>query len=151
MDTNKAILTATDIARQREAAQRAKQRAAAEPPPISKAQAKKLAQIQARKEKAALRESLVATLSAHQLSDAQLRLMSNSGKLGQTQSKRQALQRALHAKKEGVELEDLVPLEVDRTSLDDEELALEAEGTGESPVPVPRRESATRRSRPVRP
>jgi hypothetical protein len=124
-DANQTLLTAADIAARREASRKAKAKAEAEAPKPatvqSKAQAKKLAQIADRKRKAAERESVMASLAANQLSNSQLKLLSSSGSLGQSQSKRQRLQRALHAKREGATLDNLEPLEVEREVPSDDE------------------------------
>ena len=126
-DPNRLIISQKERQQQkREQEKKQKAKAAAEraAPPISKSQARKLAQIEARKQKEASRKQVLATLAAHEMKDSQLRLLSSSGALGHTMSKKQRLQRTMHAHKEGAALDDLEPLEVevDRPS-DDGEMA----------------------------
>lgn len=118
-DSNQTVLTSADIAARKQAAKESKANSEAEAPqavtPQSKALTKKLAQIEARKRKASERDSVIASLAANQLSDSHLKLLGSSGALGQSKNKRQRLQRALHAKREGAALDGLEPLEIERT------------------------------------
>ena len=99
-DSNARIITAEEskLIKQQAQAQRAKEKAAEaeaarKANPVSKAQQRKLAQLEARKQKAAARQEVMATLAAHRVDD--LTLMRSSGNLGATPTKRQRLQRAL--------------------------------------------------------
>ena len=86
---------------------------------LSKAQRKKLAQLEARKRKGEMRAQVLASLAEHAIAPAQLELMGGSGKLGQKANKRQRRKRAVQARAAGVELEGLESLEVPRALPDD--------------------------------
>ena len=104
-------LTAEDMkrAKQQGQAERAREKAAEaaaerRASPVSKAQQRKLAQIEAKKQKAAAREEVMAVLAAHRTSD--LSFIKSSSTLGATPTKRQRLQRALQARAASVVLDE---------------------------------------------
>jgi len=104
-------LTAEDMKRAKQQGQAERDRekaaeAAAErrASPVSKAQQRKLAQIEAKKQKAAAREEVMAVLAAHRTSD--LSFIKSSSTLGATPTKRQRLQRALQARAASVVLDE---------------------------------------------
>eukprot|EP00966_Prymnesium_polylepis_P134783 3115114-Prymnesium_polylepis.2 len=119
--SNQLVLTADDLRRRKQQAaadkarkQAAEAKAEKEATPMSKSQARKLAQIQARKEKEKAREAVLASLKTNRMDNSKLMLLGSSASLGHTKTKKQELQRALYAKKQGAELEGLVSLEVER-------------------------------------
>ena len=104
-------LTAEDMkrAKQQGQAERAREKAAEaaaerRASPVSKAQQRKLAQIEAKKQKAAAREEVMAVLAAHRTND--LSFIKSSSTLGATPTKRQRLQRALQARAASVVLDE---------------------------------------------
>ena len=104
-------LTAEDTkrAKQQGQAERAREKAAEaaaerRASPMSKAQLRKLAQIEAKKQKAAAREEVMAVLAAHRSED--LSFIKSSSTLGVTPTKRQRLQRALQARAASVVLDE---------------------------------------------
>ena len=125
-DSNQLLLTKHEQARRRalakqQAAEKAKAEAAdaAARTPQSKAARRKLEQLAARKRKAEERETVLATLHAHRVDPAQRALMRTSATMGQALTKRQRLQRALHARAAAVELDDVEDIEVPRASVGD--------------------------------
>jgi len=72
--------------------------------PMSKAQLRKLVQIEVKKQKAAAREEVMAVLEAHRSDD--LSFIKSSSTLGVTPTKRQRLQRALQARAASVVLDE---------------------------------------------
>ena len=119
--SNQRIMTAEELRwRKQQAASDKVKRQAAEAEasrlaaPQSKSQARKLAQIEARKQKEAARAGVLASLAKHQMGAGQLKLLGSSATLGQQHSKKQQLQRALEARNQGAQLEGLIPLEVPR-------------------------------------
>mgnify|MGYP001318484582 CR=1 FL=1 len=72
--------------------------------PMSKAQLRKLVQIEVKKQKAAAREEVMAVLAAHRSDD--LSFIKSSSTLGVTPTKRQRLQRALQARAASVVLDE---------------------------------------------
>jgi ATP-dependent RNA helicase DHX37/DHR1 len=122
-DSNQLLLTKEEQARcRRQAKAEAARAAAAEAAeakartPQSKALRKKLEQIAAKKRKAEERAAVLATLSTHRVDATQRALMRTSGTMGQDLTKRQRLQRALHAKAADIELDNMEDIEVPRES-----------------------------------
>ena len=132
-DPNRRVITQAERARQKaEQRKRAQQEAAAKAPPtVSKTVRRKLAQIEARKQKEASRSSVLASLAAHQVSAGHLQLLGSSGTLGHKATKRQRLQRSVHARNEGVELAGLEPLEVEQ-----ERPSVASDESGEEDAPL---------------
>ena len=142
-------LTAEDTKRAKQQGQteRAREKAAEataerRPSPMSKAQLRKLAQIEAKKQKAAARKEVMAVLAAHRSDD--LSFIKSSSTLGVTPTKRQRLQRALQARAASVVLDEEADaaLEQPRQAREWEEAA--PAPAAAVPPPPPRNEAASR-------
>ena len=106
-DPNRLIITKKEIEAQKKKQQqlaKKREQEARAPPPQSKAQLRKLAQIAARKEKEAARQSVIASLKANALKNEHLKFLGSSATLNHKASKRQRLQRAVMARREGAAL-----------------------------------------------
>ena len=107
-DTNQLLITSASTSwRKRQAAKEkakeaAARAAAAASAPQSKAQRRKLEQLEARKRKAEARSHVLATLAQHRTSAEEARLLQSTSSMGQKPTKRQRLQRALLEREVGV-------------------------------------------------
>ena len=144
-------LTAEDTkrAKQQGQAERAREKAAEaaaerRASPMSKAQLRKLAQIEAKKQKAAAREEVMAVLASHRSDD--LSFIKSSSTLGVTPTKRQRLQRALQARAASVVLDEEADaaLEQPRQAREWEEAAPAPAAAAAAAAPPPRDEAASR-------